>query len=160
MSEPLEGYTSRPIVKQGLTFRVVTREEWAELDAHWAQEAKELEVRKAVLDACTHDWYLYTEHPNAHGPGHTGHTVEIFCESCHGSVTEVYGDCLDLVYLEFDDVIIDGGRHNLTDRLATVPVDITTWSSKRWTDYGYEYDWGIEVEVLGSAQYKEIEDGA
>ncbi len=157
MSEPLDGYISRPLVKQGLTFRVITEEEWADLEAHWAQEAKELEARNAVLDACAHDWYLYTEDPDTWPPEHTGPTIEILCDGCHGSVTEVYGDCLDMVYLEFDDVIISDGQHNLTSRLATVPVDITTWSSEHWTDYGTEYDWGLQVDALGPAQYKEIE---
>jgi hypothetical protein len=146
-----------PAAKGELTFHVVTEKEWAELDAHWAQEAKDEAKRKAYLDACTHDWHLYTEHPNERDPKYTGPTIEIFCNACHGNVTEVYGRFLDMVCLEFDDVVIQDGRHNLTDQMVTAPIAISTWSGQYVTDYGMEHDWGIDLEVRGPAVYKDIE---
>ena len=147
--------TPPPVIgPHGLVFRVITEEEWADLDALWAEEAKEEEQRRAWLAACTHEWYLYTDWPER---DLVGPTIEIWCHSCHGRASEVYGECLDLICLEFDDVVISNGRHNLIDRIATVPVTISTWSGSSMTDYGMEHDWGIEVDTRGPAEYKEID---
>ena len=143
--------------QKGLTFRVITNEEWAELDALWAEEVKEEEQRKAVLAACEHDWRLYLNDPEAAGPENADPNIEIWCERCHGNANEVYNYFLDQVYVEFDDVVVSYGRHDLVGRTATVPITIETWSCRNWTDYGWEWDAGVEIDTCGPAEYQDIE---
>ena len=130
--------------------RELTPEEMAAAEIEWQKEAAVEAERKALVDACKaehgHAWELHLYHPedDVH--------VDLQCEHCPAGINDIFTDGHELIYLELDDgVTIDEGRHNSPVALI-VPVTVEVWSSESWTDYGWEYDAGLEFDTRGAAR--------
>jgi hypothetical protein len=130
-----------------IEFREMTEEEIAAAEVSgklWAAEHAEHQrlVRACVEAHGVHAWELYLYDPEDDA------FVALYCEHCPADTNDLYPDGTDMLYAEFDDVIVDAGRHNSPVGLI-VPVEAEIWSLKHWTDYGWDYDAGVEIWARG-----------
>lgn len=117
---------------------------------YWVPTATDQAWRLWQIASCVerhggHLWELELDHPE------DGACVSLWCSYCPMTADDWIIDGHDLVWLEFGGVTVVSGRHNSPVPL-TVPVHAEPWSSKSWTDYGWEYDAGIDVEQRGPAR--------
>lgn len=129
--------------------RMLTDEESAESDRLYQQSLAEYQEHKRLVEACPgHEWELDLELDDE-----VGGNASLRCTRCPANVDDVYQDGHDMVYMETDEgVTVEAGRHLLSEP-AIVPVTVEVWSSKSWTDYGWDYDAGLEVEQRGPVRW-------
>lgn len=132
-------------------FRLLTDEEVAQADLLYQQSLAEYQEHKRLVDACgEHDWELLLELDDE-----IGGAAQLQCTRCPAGVDDVLPDGQEFIYLETDEgVEVEAGRHKLTEP-AVVPVTVEVWSSKSWTDYGWDYDAGLDIEQHGPVRYLE-----
>lgn len=131
-----------------IEFRVMTEEEIAASQIQWERTAAEEAARKVLVDACgEHEWELDLYDPE------DDMLVSLRCARCPADIEDAFMvDGTELIYAEFDNgVVVDEGKHNSPVAL-TVPVTVGVWSTSGWTDYGMEYDAGIEIEQRGPSR--------
>ena len=133
-----------------IELRVMTDEEIAVAEAGAAVCAAEHAEHERQVQACVeargaHAWELYLYDPE------DDVYVALHCEHCPADTNDLYPDGTDMLHAEFDEVIVEAGRHNSPIGLI-VPVEAEIWSSKHWTDYGWEYDAGVEIWARGPAR--------
>lgn len=138
-----------------ITVRLCTDAEVHALERQWAEAAKAEAWRQWMLASCEerhggHLWQLDLHHPD------DGAGVHLGCSYCLAGVDDVYFDGHDLIFLEADGITVAGGRHD-SPRAAVIPVSVEPWGAKYWTDYGWEYDAGLDVWPTGPVLYLDEE---
>lgn len=131
-----------------IEFRELTEEEIAASQIEWERSAAEEAARKALVKACgEHEWELHLYDPE------DDVNVSLRCVRCPADIEDAFMvDGTELIYAEFEDgVTVEEGRHNSPVALI-VPVTVTVWSSKHWTNYGWDYDAGVEIDQRGPAR--------
>lgn len=125
-------------------------EDTAPWQPYWVPTATEQAWRLWQMWCCEerhgeHLWELELGHPE------DGAYVSLACSYCPMTADDWMTDGHDLVWLEFDGITVRDGKHDSPVPLV-VPVHAEPWSSKSWTDCGWEYDAGIEVEQRAPAR--------
>lgn len=136
-----------------IEFRVLTDEEVAAAAIQWERDAEQQAEHERQVKACaeehgSHVWEMHLYHPEDDS------YVSLRCEHCPAGLEDIFlTDGIELVYAELDDgVKVEGGRHDSTVALIA-PVTVEVWSTKGWTDYGWDYDCGVEIEQRGPARH-------
>lgn len=135
-----------------IELRLLTDEETAQADLRYQESLAEYQEHKRLVDACgKHEWELELELDDD-----IGGNAALRCTRCPAGVDDVYQDGQEFIYLETDEgVEVVAGRHKLSDP-AVVPVTVEVWASKSWTDCGWEYDAGLDVQQRGPVRYPEL----
>jgi hypothetical protein len=99
--------------------------------------------RVAKVAACgEHDWHIELHAPDDEDDP-AG--VHLYCTRCPAGIDDVYPDYHDLMGGEVaPGVWVADGKHDSPVALD-VPVTVDLWGSKSWTDYGWDYDAGVEL---------------
>lgn len=93
-----------------------------------------------------HAWLLDLE-------TYDGQTIHLGCEHCPAGIDDIAPDGHELMGGWFEDLgvtVRHGGHDSLVPLL--IPVDVDVWASRMWTDYGYEYDAGVDLYQRCPAQ--------
>jgi hypothetical protein len=106
-----------------------------------------LREHAAAAAACgEHDWRITLHAPDDEDDP-SG--VDLYCTRCPAGIADVYPDYHELMGGEVaPDVWVADGEHSSPVALD-VPVTVDLWSSKSWTDCGWEYDGGVELYMRG-----------
>lgn len=112
-----------------------------------AQHAVDLAWRDWRIHSCQerhggHLWRLDLDHPD-----NPGVNVHIGCTACPMQLNDWIPDGDDLFALDAYGIRVQDGRHNAPTAMSA-PVSVRVESWRMWTDYGYEWDMEITVEVL------------
>jgi hypothetical protein len=134
-----------------IEFRAVTEDESRQMQIQWELNSQQQAERDRLLAECVathggHSWELHLYDPE------DDVCVALSCEHCPADTVDLYPDGTEMLYVELDDgVQVEAGRHNSPVALIA-PVTVEVWSSKTWTDYGWDYDAGLDVEPRGPAR--------
>lgn len=140
-----------------IEFRQMTDDEALLAEMRWGVSLEEEAARQRQVAACAereggHEWELILDEPDD-GDG----SVALYCAACPANANDLISDGDELLWLEFDGYEVRDGKHNCP-RAAVIPVDVEPWGSKSWTDCGWEYDAGINLEQRGPARYDTDDD--